>query len=327
MVDAVNATDNTAAHAHASPLAVAIALEAARHRADHAARLPRPEPARARRPTSSARRSTGSRTCSASQATTSPRATSPTRSRVFDLDSPQLLATASGARRGPLPSGRAIEPAAALFLGAVENPGAPPFEYRVDRAPKKHAPARASSSSRSASGRSCWRGSCTRPTGPAAQAAFCQRSASRARRGRSASWTRRCRGSTSRQRRSRASRRAADPRQTCLDLAAELAAARARAAGRGGPAPDQLPARRTASTALPPARHPDARGEGGEWRPSSGRRLGPSSSAPGGRSASSASASTRRAARRSRPQLQAGDLSQLEVDVPSRPPAARTCST
>ncbi|MER3412537.1 MAG: hypothetical protein C4305_09765, partial [Thermoleophilia bacterium] len=34
-------------------------------------------------------------------------------------------------------SGRPLEPAPHLFLGAVENPGAPPFSYRVERALKK----------------------------------------------------------------------------------------------------------------------------------------------------------------------------------------------
>src|SRR5439155_22720120 len=34
-------------------------------------------------------------------------------------------------------SGRKIDPAPHLFLGAVENPGAPPYDYRVARALKK----------------------------------------------------------------------------------------------------------------------------------------------------------------------------------------------
>jgi methylenetetrahydrofolate reductase (NADPH) len=57
--------------------------------------------------------------------------------RVFDLDSPQLLVAAAGIARGRYLSGRAIDPAPHLFLGAVENPGAPPFEYRAQRALKK----------------------------------------------------------------------------------------------------------------------------------------------------------------------------------------------
>ena len=34
-------------------------------------------------------------------------------------------------------SGRPLDPPPRLFLGAVENPGAPPYEYRVQRALKK----------------------------------------------------------------------------------------------------------------------------------------------------------------------------------------------
>jgi methylenetetrahydrofolate reductase (NADPH) len=57
--------------------------------------------------------------------------------RVFDLDSVQLLETARALAGGHYLSGRAIDPAPHLFLGAAENPGAPPYEYRVDRALKK----------------------------------------------------------------------------------------------------------------------------------------------------------------------------------------------
>src|SRR5207245_7078231 len=57
--------------------------------------------------------------------------------RVFDLDSTQLVATAAAMARGTYLSGRKIDPAPHLFIGAVENPGAPPFHYRVDRALKK----------------------------------------------------------------------------------------------------------------------------------------------------------------------------------------------
>jgi methylenetetrahydrofolate reductase (NADPH) len=57
--------------------------------------------------------------------------------RVFDLDSIQLLALGSAMARGTYLSGRRIAPPPKLFLGAVENPGAPPHDYRVDRALKK----------------------------------------------------------------------------------------------------------------------------------------------------------------------------------------------
>jgi methylenetetrahydrofolate reductase (NADPH) len=57
--------------------------------------------------------------------------------RVFDLDSIQLLALGSSLAQGTYLSGRKLDPAPKLFLGAVENPGAPPYDYRVERAWKK----------------------------------------------------------------------------------------------------------------------------------------------------------------------------------------------
>jgi methylenetetrahydrofolate reductase (NADPH) len=57
--------------------------------------------------------------------------------RVFDLDSPQLIAMARTLADGRYLSGRALEPPPHLFIGAVENPGAPPYEHRVERAWKK----------------------------------------------------------------------------------------------------------------------------------------------------------------------------------------------
>ncbi len=43
----------------------------------------------------------------------------------------------TGCAAGRYLSGRKIEPAPPLFLGAVENPSAPPVDYRVERALKK----------------------------------------------------------------------------------------------------------------------------------------------------------------------------------------------
>ena len=137
-VDAVNATDNTAAHAHASNLAVAIALKmlgvepimqvvcrdknrlaiqadivgAALHGIENVCCL------------------TGDDVTAGDE---------PQARRVFDLDSATLIATACAIGDGHYLSGRAIEPAPPLFVGCVENPGAPPYEYRVARAHKKAA--------------------------------------------------------------------------------------------------------------------------------------------------------------------------------------------
>lgn len=135
-VDAVNATDNTSAHAHASPVAVAVALKlcgvepvmqltcrdrnrlaleadivgAALHGVENVLCL------------------TGDDVSAGDE---------PEARRVFDLDSIQLLETARALAGGRYLSGRELDPAPHLFLGAVENPGAPPYEYRVDRALKK----------------------------------------------------------------------------------------------------------------------------------------------------------------------------------------------
>jgi methylenetetrahydrofolate reductase (NADPH) len=58
----------------------------------------------------------------------------PEAKRVFDLDSPQLIALARTMAEGRYLSGRPLQPAPRLFVGAVENPAAPPTEYRVERA-------------------------------------------------------------------------------------------------------------------------------------------------------------------------------------------------
>ncbi len=135
-VDAVNATDNTAAHAHASPLAVAIALGQLgmepvmqltcrdRNRLALEADL-----------VGAALHGIENVLCLTGDDVTA--GDEPEARRVFDLDSPQLLATARALAGGRYLSGRRLEPAPRFFLGAAENPGAPPFEYRVERALKK----------------------------------------------------------------------------------------------------------------------------------------------------------------------------------------------
>ena len=132
-LDAVNATDNTAAHAHAAPLGVAIALKqcgvepimqlvcrdrnrlalqsdivgASMHGIENLLAL------------------TGDDVTAGDE---------PEAKRVFDLDGPQLIALARTLAEGRYLSGRPLEPAPRLFVGAVENPAAPPIEYRVERA-------------------------------------------------------------------------------------------------------------------------------------------------------------------------------------------------
>ena len=135
-VDAVNATDNTAAHAHASSVAVAIALKQLgvepvlqlvcrdRNRLALEADI-----------VGAALHGIENICCLTGDDVTA--GDEPESRRVFDLDSPQLLVTARALAGGHYLSGRKIDPAPHLFLGAVENPGAPPYEYRVERALKK----------------------------------------------------------------------------------------------------------------------------------------------------------------------------------------------
>lgn len=56
---------------------------------------------------------------------------------VFDLDSLQLIGLAQTLRAGRYLSGREVKPAPDLFPGAVENPFAPPFDFRPLRLQKK----------------------------------------------------------------------------------------------------------------------------------------------------------------------------------------------
>jgi methylenetetrahydrofolate reductase (NADPH) len=135
-VDAVNATDNTAAHAHASPLAVAIALKQLgmepimqlvcrdRNRIALQADI-----------AGAALHGIENICCLTGDDVTA--GDEPEARRVFDLDSIQLLAVAEAMRNGRYLSGRKLDPAPHLFVGAVENPQAPPVDYRVDRALKK----------------------------------------------------------------------------------------------------------------------------------------------------------------------------------------------
>ena len=58
--------------------------------------------------------------------------------RIYDIDSMQLLEIASGMRdRGVYLSGRKLQRPPSFFIGAVENPFAPPLEFRPLRLQKK----------------------------------------------------------------------------------------------------------------------------------------------------------------------------------------------
>src|SRR2546428_1232408 len=62
----------------------------------------------------------------------------PEASRIYDIDSMQLVEVAAGMRdRGTYLSGRKLEQSPAFFIGAVEDPFAPPLEFRPLRLQKK----------------------------------------------------------------------------------------------------------------------------------------------------------------------------------------------
>jgi methylenetetrahydrofolate reductase (NADPH) len=136
--DAVNATDNPAAHAHASNVTTAIALQQLGL-----------EPVMQVVCRDKNRLAIQADIVGASMfgvenfcALTGDDVTAgdePEARRVFDLDGPQLVSVMTSMKAGRYLSGREIKPAPAMFIGAVENPGAPPLDYRVQRAAKKHA--------------------------------------------------------------------------------------------------------------------------------------------------------------------------------------------
>jgi methylenetetrahydrofolate reductase (NADPH) len=135
-VDAFNATDNPSAHAHCSPLAVAISMQRAavepimqltcrdRNRLALESEL-----------VGAAMHGIENICCLTGDDVTA--GDEPQARRVFDLDGPQLVALTGTLASGRYLSGRALTPGPHFFAGAVENPGAPPYEYRVRRALKK----------------------------------------------------------------------------------------------------------------------------------------------------------------------------------------------
>jgi methylenetetrahydrofolate reductase (NADPH) len=135
-VDAVNATDNTAAHAHASPLAVAIGLiQCGMEPVMQLVCRDRNRLALESEIVGAAMHGVENICCLTGDDVTA--GDEPEARRVFDVDGPQLVALCGVLAGGRYLSGRALEPSPRLFVGAVENPGAPPFEYRVERALKK----------------------------------------------------------------------------------------------------------------------------------------------------------------------------------------------
>jgi methylenetetrahydrofolate reductase (NADPH) len=141
-VDAMNATDNTAAHAHASNVSVAIALlQAGVEPILQVACRDKNRLAIQADIVGAALHGVENVCCLTGDDVTA--GDEPEARRVFDLDGPQLVRVATGLGRGRYLSGRPLEPAPRLFVGAVENAAAPPLDHRAERAAKKiHAGAR-----------------------------------------------------------------------------------------------------------------------------------------------------------------------------------------
>lgn len=135
-VDAFNATDNPAAHAHVSPLAISIGLQEVG--AEPVMQLVCRDKNRLALEADlmgAAMYGIENVSCLTGDDVTA--GDEPEARRVFDLDSIQLVALARTLDRGHYLSGRQIHPKPHFFVGAVENPSAPPLEYRVRRAAKK----------------------------------------------------------------------------------------------------------------------------------------------------------------------------------------------
>ncbi|MGZ4167856.1 MAG: methylenetetrahydrofolate reductase [Solirubrobacteraceae bacterium] len=138
-VDAFNATDNPAAHAHVSPLAVSIGLqEVGAEPIMQLACRDRNRLALEADLMGAAMYGIVNVSCLTGDDVTA--GDEPESRRVFDLDSIQLIALARALDRGHYLSGREIRGGGDrvhFFVGAVENPSAPPLEHRVRRAAKK----------------------------------------------------------------------------------------------------------------------------------------------------------------------------------------------
>jgi methylenetetrahydrofolate reductase (NADPH) len=135
-VDAFNATDNPSAHAHCSPLAVSIGLlQAGVEPVMQLTCRDRNRLALQSELLGAAMHGVENICCLTGDDVTA--GDEPEARRVFDLDGPQLIALARTISRGRYLSGRTITPRPHYLIGAVENPGAPPYEVRVRRAAKK----------------------------------------------------------------------------------------------------------------------------------------------------------------------------------------------
>jgi methylenetetrahydrofolate reductase (NADPH) len=135
-VDAVNVTDNTAAHAHASSLAVSIAtLQRGVEPVMQLVGRDRNRLALEADIVGAAMHGIENLCCLTGDDVTA--GDEPDAQRVFDLGGPEIVALARTLSEGRYLAGRPLEPPPPLFIGAVETAGAPPFEPRLERAVQK----------------------------------------------------------------------------------------------------------------------------------------------------------------------------------------------
>lgn len=132
-VDAVNATDNPAAHAHASNTATAIALQQLGTEAIMQI-VCRDKNRIAIQADVAGASMFGVHAFAALTGDDVTAGDEPEARRVYDIDGPQLVSVLASMRDGKYLSGRTFNPPEGFLITAVENPAAPPFEYRPQRA-------------------------------------------------------------------------------------------------------------------------------------------------------------------------------------------------
>jgi methylenetetrahydrofolate reductase (NADPH) len=134
--DAVNATDNPAANAHTSNVATAIAMQM--HGLDPVLQIVcRDKNRLAIQADLSGAALHGIVNVCMLTGDDVTAGDEPEARRVCDVDGPIAVRLARTMRDGTYFSGRKINPAPDYFIGAVENPSAPPLQYRVERVAKK----------------------------------------------------------------------------------------------------------------------------------------------------------------------------------------------
>ena len=135
--DAVNATDNPAAHAHTANTTTAIAMQM--HGLEAIMQIVcRDKNRLAIQSDMMGAALHGITNISLLTGDDVTAGDEPEARRVFDVDSAQAINIARIMATGQYLSGRKINPAPDFYIGAVENAAAPPCDYRIQRALKKH---------------------------------------------------------------------------------------------------------------------------------------------------------------------------------------------